>query len=243
MRSTRWCSTLIVAVAVGHALLWADLNRLASDHNISRSAIASQIGLVPGFVLIVIIAVLAATAEYRTGTIHLTLQVADNRTAVVLAKAAAVCVLALLIGEIASWLAYGTAALVHPGGVESITDGAQLRVVAGSGLIYMVGAAAAVAVGMIVRNTTSAIALIAFYALIVENFVADIPAVSSAIQPWMPFTMATQFLLDGGIEASTALPWLDTAAALPPWWALLYLTAIATVLTATAVLVVRKRDT
>jgi ABC-2 type transport system permease protein len=242
MRSTRWCSALAVALAVSHALLWADLYRLASDRHTPRSVIASQLGCVPGFALIVIMAVLAATTEYRTGTIHLSFQVAGSRAKVVVAKTVAVSVLALVIGESSSWLAYGTAALVYPGGIESITDGAQLRVVAGAGLIYMVGAAAAVAAGMIMRKTAFAVALLVIYAAIVEILLPQIPTIGPAIQPWMPSATASQFLLDGDIEASTAFPWLGTPASLPPWWALLYFTAIAAIFTGTAAVVVTKRD-
>ncbi|WP_249353233.1 ABC transporter permease subunit [Rhodococcus sp. Q] len=250
MRTTRWCGGLTVVVAVGHALLWADINRLATDpdtptqaaRNLPPSVMATQLGCVPGLVLVMIMAALAATTEYRTGTIQLTFQTEPNRGKVLLAKTVAASLLAWVIGEVAAWLAYGTAKLVNHAGVGSITSGAEVRTIAGTGLIYAVGAAIAVAVGMVVRSTVAAVALILIYTVIVENFIAAVPSIGSKIEPWMPFTMATQFVLDGRTETLDGLPWLETSAALPSWWALAYIIILAATLTTTTAIVVTKRD-
>nr|WP_246045164.1 ABC transporter permease [Rhodococcus oryzae] len=243
MRSTRRCGAVILALAVGLALVLAYIDRLATDLDMSAStdsmpasAINTVAGCAPGFVIIMIMAALAATTEYRTGTIKLTLLVAPNRSMVIFAKSAAVCLLAALIGEGTAWLAYGTAKLVNPSGVESIATGAQLRAVAGVGLIYVVGAAMAVAVGMLIRNTVAAVALIVLYPVLIEYGVTTIPVVGSAIEPWLPFRMAMQFLLD----RNPGFP--ETVAALSGWWAFAYIVVIATVLTATASIVITKRD-
>ncbi|MGW6375756.1 ABC transporter permease subunit [Rhodococcus sp. NPDC055112] len=243
MRSTRWCGALIVFCACGWAVVWAGIHRRATDlglpesaDNMPASVITTQTGCVPGLVIVMIMAALAATTEYRTGTIKLTFQATANRSTVVLAKTAAVGLLAALIGEVTGWLAYGTAKLVNPSGVASITTGAQLRAVAGVGLVYAIGAAMAVAVGMLIRNTIAAVALIVLYPLLIENVVPTIPGVGSALEPWLPFTVALHFLFDSAPES------LETAAILPGWWAFAYIAMIATVLMATASIVITKRD-
>ncbi|WP_189636580.1 ABC transporter permease [Rhodococcus sp. MTM3W5.2] len=243
MRSTRWCGALIVVLACSWAVVWAGIHRRATDlsmpefaDNMRASVNNTQAGCIAGLVVVMIMAVLAATTEYRTGTIKLTFLTTPSRGKVVFAKTAAVALLAALIGEGTAWLAYGTAKLVNPSGVASITTGAQLRAVAGVGLVYMVGAATAVAVGMLIKNTVAAVALIVLYPLLIENVVSAIPGVGSAIEPWLPFTVALHFLFDSTPES------LENAAILPGWWAFAYITTIATVLTATASIVITKRD-
>lgn len=250
MRSARWCGSLAALVAVGHSALWADRYRPVSgaasplaESGLPPSVIATQVGCMPGVVLVMVMAALAATTEYRTGTITLTMLAEPNRAKVVVAKTAAVCVLAALIGECAAWLSYGAARLINPGDVGRLDSGAQVRLVAGAGLIYLVAAAAGVAIGMIVRSGVGAIAGILLYTLVIESLVSAVPSIGSVIEPWMPFTMATQFLLEGSSETFDGLPWLDTAAALPTWWALAYITTIAATLTACAAIVTTKRGT
>lgn len=247
MRSTRWCGSLVLVVSIGTAAIWADRYRAAPGSGGSRlasdmpaSVVATQVGCIPGIVLVMVIAVLSVTAEYRTGTIALTFHAAPVRSKVVLAKTTAVGLCALMLGESAAWLAYGTAKLINPGGVGSIATGADLRLVAGTGVIYLVAAVAAVAIGVLIRSGIGALALLLVYVVLIENVIA--PAAGSGVQAWMPFTMATQFLLGGSTEFLGWFSWLENAAALPPWWALVYLTLIAVGLTATAAVVITRRD-
>lgn len=247
MRSTRWCGALTLVVSIGTAAIWADRYRPApgSDapmlaDDMPASVVATQIGGMFGVALVMVIALLSVTAEYRTGTITLTFHAAPVRSKVMLAKSAAVGLFAVVLGECAAWLAYGTAKLINPGGVRSVTFGADLRLVAGAGLIYLVAAVAAVAIGVLIRSGIGALAVLLLYAVLIENMIA--PAVGSSVQAWMPFTMATEFLLGGSSESLAGFSWPVGGAALSPWWALAYLSLIAAVLAATAAIVITKRD-
>ncbi|NMM92449.1 hypothetical protein B2J88_50870 [Rhodococcus sp. SRB_17] len=248
LRSTWWCGLIAAVLGVGFAASWAvidlpidDPNSRSYERTMPASVVATQFGTMPGLVLVMVMAALAVTTEYRTGTIKLTFQMVPYRAKVLLAKTAAACLLAGLIGESIAWLAYSTANLINPDGVESISTGAELRLVAGVGVIYLVGAAIAVAVGTLIRHSAGAVAFIVLYAVF-EYLVVSIPNIGPLIAPWMPFTMATYFLLDGSSESFGGFPWFDTAAALPAWWALAYLATIAAFLVASATVVLTKRD-
>lgn len=233
-RSPWWCVVLALGLTVGLATMIA----ANSSEQLPASIGMSQAGWKFGLVVIMVMAALAVTTEYRTGTIRTTFQAIPNRTAALLAKTTVVSVIAGVVGEVTAFASWGMAKLVASNGNLDISTAAQWRAVAGVGLVYALGAVIALAVGMLLRHTAGAIALLLIYVLLAENLVALIPTVGQDIQKWTPFTVVDGFLSDGGSMGPTGA----AGHALGPWWSLLYFAGFAAVLLLAALVVTNKRD-
>src|SRR5438270_6632113 len=131
-RSPWWCALIGTALVVGFSAL------IAANWSgpVPMSLAASQFGSTFGLVVIMVMAALAVTTEYRFGTIRATFQAIPNRTAALLAKTTVVSLLALVIGEIAAFGALGMAKLIKPSPELALSSAADWRNVAGTGLVF-----------------------------------------------------------------------------------------------------------
>lgn len=232
-RSSWWCMVLTLACTVGLAGL------MAIEATVQNPATTegSQRGFQFGLAVIMVLAVLAVTTEYRTGTIRTTFQAVPNRTAALLAKTATVALVAGVVGEIAAFASFAATKLLAQHGTLTLVTATEWRTVAGSGLIYALAAVAAVAVGILIRHTAGAVALVLVYTLMVENLVYLIPRIGEQVHAWLPFTVVEQFRTGG--DAITGLP---GDPALGPWASLAYFAGFAAVLLIAALGVARRRD-
>jgi ABC-2 type transport system permease protein len=203
---------------------------------------SSQFAFNFGMIIIMVMAALAITTEYRFSTIKTTFQAVPNRTAVLAAKAAVVALAAGIIGEITAFATYGLTRLMKPAADLAIDTGAEWRQVAGIGLIYFFAAVLAVGVGILVRQSAAAISILLVYTLLVENLIVLIPTVGEKIQKWMPFTAANHFATEGVPHSAEAQgpPVLD----LPygPWGGLAYFAAIAIAILIAGIVLTNRRD-
>jgi ABC-2 type transport system permease protein len=205
---------------------------------------STQYGYNLGLVVVMVMAALAITTEYRFSTIKATFQAIPNRTAALTAKTAVVALFAGGIGLAAAFGSVAIAKLIRPGANLAIDTAFEWRAVAGVGLVYAIAAVIAVSVGALVRHSAGAIALILIYTQLVESLVTLIPDAGHDIQRWMPFYVANRFLtgnpdltarrIDEGPPPSDA--------ALSPWWALAYFAGVALVLLVAALGAADKRD-
>jgi len=194
--------------------------------------------------IVMVMAALAITTEYRFGTIRATFQAIPNRTATLLAKTGVVAVFAGLIGEVVAFASVAITKLIQSNADLSINTAFEWRAVAGLGLIYGLAAVIAIAVGTLIRHSAGAVSLLLIYVLLVESLVALIPNVGDDIQKWMPFQMANMFLAgdpDPSMRAITDGPPPPTAG-LGPWGALAYFAGFAVVMLAIAITTANKRD-
>ncbi len=194
---------------------------------------ATQSTRVIGMAALMVVAVLAVTTEYATGTIATTFLAVPDRGAALRAKALVVAVLAGLVGlagAIGSWAA---SAVLLPGADLALDGLDAWRQVAGVGLVDAGAAVVAVAVGVLVRHTAGAVALVLVWVLVAEALVGAIPVVGPAVAPFLPFEAAGRFLADAPAGAGPlGSPWLAGA-----WFAL-----VTAALLALAVRVARHRD-
>ncbi|MDT3438144.1 MULTISPECIES: ABC transporter permease subunit [unclassified Pseudofrankia] len=134
------------------------------DDVVSNALVGAQIGLIA----VVALGVLAATAEYRTGTLHTTFLVSPRRGRVLAAKAVVVGGLVLAVGLVASVGAFLLAQPIqHARGFgppsypdRSLADGPVARAVVGTALFLAVLAVFSVAVGVLLRRAAGAITLV-----------------------------------------------------------------------------------
>jgi ABC-2 type transport system permease protein len=106
-RSPWWCALITVALSVGFAAILAG----ATQPDDSLTVSATQFGGTQfGIAVIMVLAALAVTTEYRFNTIRTTFQAVPHRSPALVAKATVVALLSLVIGEISAFGAWGLAA-------------------------------------------------------------------------------------------------------------------------------------
>jgi ABC-2 type transport system permease protein len=240
-RSPWWCALLTVVVTIGlAALLFSGLGESSE----SLTVAGTQYGLQFGLAVVLVLAALAVTTEYRFGTIRTTFQAVPHRGTVLAAKAAVAGLAGFVIGEVAGFGSWALAKLLAPTAdlaLNSVTDWTS---VAGVGLVFGFAAVIAIAVGVLTRHSAGALSLLLVYSLAVERLIPLIPNVGEDIYKWLPFNVANKFLFgtggsngghDGGAVSLSTSP-------LSPGWALAYFAGFALVLLGVAIGVAKKRD-
>jgi ABC-2 type transport system permease protein len=241
-RSPWWCALIALALTIGFTALVVGNS---SDEGAPATVSSTQFAHSFGMAVIMVLAALAVTTEYRFGTIRTTFQAVPNRTAALLAKTTVVATLALVVGELSAFGSWAIGKLLKPNADLALNSSADWINVAGVGLLYALAAIIAVAVGIFIRHSAGAIALLLIYMLAVENLVQLIPTVGPKIFQWMPFNVADKFLTGDGLSnagraAGDGAP--VSTATLGQWWALAYFAAIAIALLIGAITVAKRRD-
>lgn len=236
-KSPWWCALIALAATIGLSALF--ISHTGNGYPIPTTVSDTQMGYNLGLTVVMVMAALAVTTEYRFGTIRTTFQAIPNRSAVLLSKTAVVALLAGLIGEVAAFAAWLVGRLIRPNADLAINTGQQWRNVAGIGLVYAIGAIIAVAVGILVRQTAGAVAILLIYTLLAENLVQLIPNLGDKIHKWLPFNVANKFIT-GGLQPGRGQPVPD--ASLPPWWALAYFAGFAVLLLAIGIVMANRSD-
>jgi ABC-2 type transport system permease protein len=238
-RSPWWCAGVAVLLVIGPTALLAinwppDVGPLPFDLVTSFTQLGS--------VVVMVMATIAVTTEYRFGTVRTTFQAAPRRVAVLLAKTAVVTLVAAVLGAFAGFAAWGTARLLQPGADLALDTSERWRAVAGSALTFAVAAVIALAVGILLRQTAAAVAVLLVWVLLAENLVAVIPNIGPKIQQWLPFTALARFTtissgFGGGEPPPDYVP-----PPLGPWASLGYVALVAAGLLALALVTAQRRD-
>ncbi|RZS37708.1 ABC-2 type transport system permease protein [Herbihabitans rhizosphaerae] len=236
-RSPWWSGAIAIALMAAFAGLVA-ANAPADELTMANT----QFGATFGLVVVMVLAALAITTEYRFGTIRATFQAVPNRTSALLAKTGVVAAVAFVIAEIGAFLAWGLANVIKPEANLALNSMADWRNVAGAGLIFALAAVVAVALGTLVRHSAGAIAIVLVYSQVAEPLISQLPSVGPDIYRWLPFNMAQKFLTGDPEVAPQFADGGPPSAALSPWWALAYFAAFAGVLLTIAVATANKRD-
>ena len=240
-RSPWWCALVTLVLTIGFTSLVVG----NSGSETPATVASTQFGYGFGMAVIMVLAALAVTTEYRFGTIRTTFQAVPHRASALVAKATVVAALALVIGELSAFGSWGVANLLKPNADLALNSGADWINVAGVGVLYALAALIAVAVGILIRHSAGAISLLLIYTLAVESLVRLIPSIGEDIYQWLPFNVADKFLRGNGASnagraAGEGAPM--STAVLGQGWALLYFAAFAVVLLAIAISVAKKRD-
>jgi ABC-2 type transport system permease protein len=224
-RSPWWCAVLAVALVTGVT----GLAVLTSEAD--AGPVPPQLGafvLQAGMVVVMVMAALSVTTEYRFGTIRTTFQAAPRRTAVLLAKTAVVAAAAAVVGLVAAFASWALVAVLRPAQALPLDTEEAWRAVAGAGPAFAVAAVLAVAVGTLVRHSAGAVAVLLVWALLAENLLAQLPGVGEHLAGWLPFANLTGFLAGG--------------TPFGPWGSLGWVAAVAAALLTVALVVAGRRD-
>ena len=205
-RSPYWCTAAILAASLAFALLFGLVEHGA---NAVPSILLSGVGL--SQYILMVMAALAMTTEYRFSTIRTTFLAAPHRTAVLTAKTVLLALIGGLVGEICAFGAFFlTKALATQPPAPLVLQGDVWRQVAGHGALFAVSAVFAVAVGTLLRQSAGAVTLLLLWPLLLEQLIGIIPKVGEKIGPWLPFRAGTQFVApDETIARTQPGPVLD----------------------------------
>ncbi len=240
---TPWVCGIFTLVALVFPAVISALS--AGEAHLPPTVASTQAGYQLALVGVLVLAALAVTSEYQSGTIHGTFQAVPSRTPVLLAKAALVAGYAFLLGEAAAFTAWLVARVLAPDADLALDSVADWRIVAGTGPVLALAAVGGVGAGLLVRYTAGAVAVVVAYPLMAENLVQLIPRAGQEIHRWLPLNAATKFLsgngeANAGRDGGNAGVLSDSP--LSPGWALAYFGAFAAVLLAAGILQVKRRD-
>ena len=227
VRSTWWCMLLAIALPVA-------LSALVATNADRIDVLSTQAGYQFGLMVVLVLAALSITTEYRFSTIRATFLAVPNRIVALTAKTALIAALAFVLGEVVAFGSWATAKVLRPEIALALEDSSTVRLVAGIGVVFAISAVLAVAVGALVRQTAGAVALLLVWSLLVEQLVLLIPNIGADINNWMPFVAADHFLKGGG-PLPTDMPY-------GPWGGLAYFAAVTLGVWLVAAFVVRSRD-
>jgi ABC-2 type transport system permease protein len=241
--ATPWVCGLFAVVALTAPATLTALT--ATESRLPPTVASTQFGYQLGLVAVLLLGALAVTSEYHSGTIHGTFQAVPGRTPALVAKAAVVAGYAVVIGETAGFLAWLVARVLAPDADLALDSVADWTIVAGNGPVYAVAAVCGVGVGLLVRHTAGAVALLVGYPLMAENVVQLIPRAGQAIHRWLPLNAVTKFLsgtgeANAGRDGGNATVLSDSP--LSPGWALAYFGGFAVLLLVAGITKVRRRD-
>jgi ABC-2 type transport system permease protein len=165
IRSTWWCSAIIVVVTIGMAAL---LGRFVGDDgNVPQQAVDGQFvsintASVSLTALVVgVLGVLIVSGEYATGQIRSTFTADPRRIGAVLAKAVVLAVSTFVVSFVATWIgvavsyAFQAAGGLHP----AVSDPAVAMPLLGASVYSSLLALLAFGIGLVVRSSAGGIAI------------------------------------------------------------------------------------
>jgi ABC-2 type transport system permease protein len=186
VRSTYWTMLvlLVITIGIGALVSWltgshwnqASLSQRATFDPTSNSLV----GLFFGQFVIVVLGAMTITSEYSTGMIRTSLTAMPRRGVFYVAKALVFTVVALVIGEVSSFVAFflgqallGTAP-VHIS--TTLSAPGVLRAVVGGGLFIAACGLFSYGIGALVRHTAAAISIAIGVLLVVPIIVNFLPS-------------------------------------------------------------------
>lgn len=132
---------------------------------------------------------LVVTGEYATGSIRATLAATPQRVTLLVAKTLVVVTTVTVVATASALLAFLVAArvLAGRGGSVALGDPGVVRSVVGAGLYLAVVAVLALALGVLVRSSVGAIALVVALMLVLPGIARALPAAwQDTVVPYLP---------------------------------------------------------
>lgn len=227
LRSTWWtlAFTALCAVAIAAAV---GFNTKDGSADLTNNALA---GIAPGLLLIGLLGVLAATNEYTSGMIRLTLAAAPSRRRLVAAKAVVFGGVALAVGEATAFLAFvvGTVSLPSSIAGPGLRDPEVLRALVLAGVGFSLIALIGLGIGLVIRHTPAALAVLVGGVYVVAQVIG---ALSVSAAGYVPVSIVANSL-------STVQPMEDMPA---PWTGLVVLLLYTAAALGAAGWVLERRD-
>lgn len=241
VQSPLWCTVVIIALGLGLAAVLGSVARasIGADDEMVRfyPTVDVAVSGVTGFgvMVLMILAALSVTSEYRFGVIRTTFQATPNRSLLLTVKAVLIGVLGAVLTGLLGIAAFLLAkALAGPdAGRELVLSGEQAwRALYGIPLYAFLCVVLAVGVGTLLRQSAGTIALLLLWPLLIESLFGLFGSVGREIQPFLPFANVNNFL---GLEQGIEFHW-------GPWGSLVYFAVFSVVVFVLSLVAVNRRD-
>ncbi|MBM7493398.1 hypothetical protein JOD64_004620 [Micromonospora luteifusca] len=189
LRSTWWTLVVTVAGTVGIGVA-VGLNTRSDSGDVTNNALA---GVVPGLLLTGVLGVLTMTSEYTSGTIRATVAAVPRRPLVLAAKAAVFGAVTLIVGEVASFIAFFAVGATLRDGVAAPTLGQPgvLRAVAVTGAGFCLIGLIGLGLGAIIRHSAAAVGVLVAGVYVVAQFIGFI---AHGVASYMPILIVENSL-------------------------------------------------
>lgn len=206
IRSPYWCMGLVVILSLGVTALFASLASNVNETAGPDTATASTSAGVDGsalsvallglnqfaVIVLMIMAVLGITSEYRFSTIRATFLAVPKRTSALLAKATVYVSLTFVTMLILTVICVGI--LVAGIGGFGFGDATVIRQIWGIPVYAALCVLLSMGVGALVRQTAGAISVVLVWMLVVETILGAVPKVKDWVGPFLPFANGSRFL-------------------------------------------------
>ncbi len=215
VQSTFWALVIAAVLGVG---LGAAISAAAA-HGYSTASISDKLtwdptsistaGLGIAQLAFAVLGVLYISSEYSTGMIRSSLTAVPKRGRVLLAKSLTYLVVALVAGEIISFVAFflGQSLIKGHAPYATLSDPGVARAVVGSGLYLAALAVLSVAVGALLRHSAAAIASMVALLFVLPGIVQALPdSWRHPVSEYWP-TLAGSQITNVYHSAHTLQPW------------------------------------
>jgi len=195
VRSTYWTLAAMIAVTMFTGVVTCVFTGPGAVGPGYDPTYLSLQGFIFGQLVIAVLGTVAITSEYSTGMIDASLTVQPRRVTVYAAKAAAVALVAMAAGLVASFTSFllGQAVLDRRDLGTSLSQPHVLRAVIGAGLFLAVSGLLALGLGVVFRSAAGAIAAAIAVLFMTIPFEAFLPAaMQTAVNRWIPFNAGSQ---------------------------------------------------
>lgn len=234
-RSPLWSAVAVGLLSLGLAGLQAVTAYDFSPLPPEKAALGVAVFGVP---VLMILASMTVTGEYRSGMVRTTFMATPNRSLVLVAKAvvaavfSAVCAAAMTVAAV---IVARLAAKPLVGSRLPLTDPAVWRTVAAIALYAALAAVLGVGVGALLRVSAGAVAVLLLWPLLVEPILGNLPSLGTEVGPYLPFGNAFRFIDVTWLYPPYEMPWGALGS-------LLYFVVVVAVVFVAALVVVNQRD-
>lgn len=233
-RAPLWAVAGAAVVSVGLAALQA-ANRGRSTMAPEEAAQGVALLAVP---VLMVVASMTITSEFRTQMIRTTFVAMPNRVLVLIAKAVLCAVLAAAAAALmvlASVLVASSLAPPLATSALSITAPETWRAVGAFAVYAAVAAVLGVGVGALIRAAPGTVTVLLLWPLVIETVLSVLPDTGARVGPYLPFANAYTFIEVEWLFRGYDMHW-------GPLGALAYFIAVVAVVFAAALVVVNRRD-
>ncbi|WP_102141204.1 ABC transporter permease subunit [Mycobacterium hubeiense] len=234
-RAPLWCAIGVAVLSLGVAALQG---RTAYDYSVLPPQKAALGVAVFGVPVLMILASMTVTGEYRSGLIRSTFMATPNRSVVLIAKAVVAAAFSgayAALMTVAAVVVARLAAKPMVGSQLSLTASGTWRVVAAIAVYAALAAVLGVGVGALLRFAAGAVAVLLLWPLVAEPLLGNMPNVGPAIGPWLPFANIFRFIDVTWLYPVYGMPWGELGS-------LLYFVVVVAVVFVAALVEVNRRD-
>ena len=234
-RSPLWSAVAVAVLSLGLAAVQGATAYDFSPLPPEKAALGVAVFGVP---VLMVLASMTVTGEYRSEMIRTTFMATPSRTLVLVAKAvvaavfSGVCAAVMVIGSIV------VARLVAKplvGSQLSLAAPGCWRAVAAIGCYAALAAVLGVGVGALLRVAAGAVAVLLLWPLVAEPMIANLPSAGTEVGPYLPFGNAFMFIRVPWLYPGYAMPWGE-------FGSLVYFAVVVAVVFVAAIVVVNRRD-